>query len=195
MSLPGLVLMSIFGANALLVYGFGLRPALGRDSIGLTVRLLALGTVNLLLSTGIWLLENLALRPLGLSAIEPLLFTAFLAPLVRRLARVTGSGAATRGGAFSRAVDESAMSSLVFGIALLAGRRGFGLLDALVASLSSVLGYWAAIVLLEAIRERLELSDLPAPFRGAPAILISAGLMAMAFSGLDASLALNLGGR
>jgi electron transport complex protein RnfA len=195
MSLPGIVFTSVFSANALLVYGFGLRPTLGRDGTPLHVRMLALGLVNLVLSSLVWLLENFLLRGLGLMALEPLLFAAFMAPLVRRLSRVAASGASRGVGAFSRAIDESAMSSLVFGIALLAARRGFGLGDALLASLGSLLGYGAATILLAAIRERLELSDLPAPFRGAPAVLLSAGLMAMAFMGLDAAILLNLGGR
>lgn len=195
MSLFGLVLSSVFSANALLVYGLELRPALGMENVGLPLRLLVLGLVELFLSGLVWLLERFVLLPLGLQALEPLLFTAFLAPLIRRLARAAGSGSSAGPGAFSRAIDEAATSSLVYGIALLAARRGFGLLDALIASLASVLGYWAALVLLDAIRERLELSDLPAPFKGVPAILISAGLMAMAFMGIDQALVINLGGR
>jgi electron transport complex protein RnfA len=62
----------------------------------------------------------------------------------------------------------------------------------LVASLSATAGYWAAVILLDSIRERLELSNLPAAFRGAPALLVSAGLMAMAFMGVDNALLHNL---
>lgn len=193
MSFIGLVLSMVFGSNALLVYGFGFRPCLGRDRIGLGQRLLALGVINLIISSLVWLLEVLALGPFGLDALEPLLLTAFMAPLVRRLARIVGIGQMAGLGAFSRALDDVAPSNLVFGIALLAAWSGFGLVDALVASTASVFGYWASIVLLDAIRDRLELSDLPAPFRGAPAMLISAGLMAMAFMGIDAAIAINLG--
>jgi Na+-translocating ferredoxin:NAD+ oxidoreductase RnfA subunit len=47
-------------------------------------------------------------------------------------------------------------------------------------------------VVLDSIRERLELSNLPKAFHGAPALLVSTGLMAMAFLGLDEVLIRNL---
>ncbi len=39
------------------------------------------------------------------------------------------------------------------------------------------------MVLFAAIRERLAVSDIPAPFRGSSIALITAGLMSLAFMG------------
>ena len=44
-------------------------------------------------------------------------------------------------------------------------------------------GFGIVLVLFAAMRERLALADVPAPFRGTPIGLISAGLMALAFMG------------
>jgi len=46
--------------------------------------------------------------------------------------------------------------------------------------------YLAATRFLDDIVERIELEPIPAPFRGAPIRFISAGLMALAFAGVDA---------
>ena len=42
-----------------------------------------------------------------------------------------------------------------------------------------------AIVLLAAVREQLDEDAIPAPFRGAPIVLLCAALMAMAFVGFS----------
>jgi electron transport complex protein RnfA len=50
------------------------------------------------------------------------------------------------------------------------------------------LGFTLALVLFAGIRERLELADVPASFRGTAIALITAGLLSLAFmgfSGLD----------
>jgi len=90
--------------------------------------------------------------------------------------------------------DDLVVGSLVFGVAFLSSRSGYSFSEALVASSASGLGYWLAEFLLESLRERLDLSDLPYPFKGALAMLISAGLMAMAFMGIDAVFIKNLAG-
>ena len=41
----------------------------------------------------------------------------------------------------------------------------------------------SAIVLLAGIRDRIDEEAVPAPFRGAPVVLLSAALMAIAFMG------------
>ncbi len=51
---------------------------------------------------------------------------------------------------------------------------------------AAAFGYAAATRFLDAILDRLDLEPIPAPFRGAPIRFICAGLMALAFSGIDA---------
>ena len=45
------------------------------------------------------------------------------------------------------------------------------------------IGFLVAIVLIAAVRERLETSKIPKAFRGFPITLVSAGLMSLAFMG------------
>ncbi|MCL1986577.1 MAG: RnfABCDGE type electron transport complex subunit A [Firmicutes bacterium] len=52
------------------------------------------------------------------------------------------------------------------------------------------LGFTLAIVLLASIREKIEYCNVPAPFKGFPIALVSAGLMAIAFMGFSGLISL-----
>ncbi len=143
--------------------------------------------MNLLASAFLWTVHSLLLSPLGLGSLDILFFALLAVPLLKFVARAAsnaGDGLLLRIGANA---DDLLVGSLVFGIALISSNGGYALPEALAASAASGLGYWMATVLLESIRERLELSELPHPFKGAPAMLISAGLMALALMGVDAA--------
>ena len=43
-----------------------------------------------------------------------------------------------------------------------------------------------AIVILAGLREKMEYNDIPAPFKGMPLVLLTSGLMAIAFTGFSA---------
>jgi electron transport complex protein RnfA len=185
MSYLVIVLTSVFSANALLVYGFGLCPAFRRKGQGSASRLLALFGVNLLASGLSWLIRHFVLAPFGLEVLDVVLYAVLVVPLIKYLSRAIASLGNSSLSKVGAAADEMVTSCLVFGIALIASRGDYNMVEAIVASLGACLGYWLALVILDSIRERLELSDLPPSFRGAPAMLVSAGLMAMAFLGLD----------
>ena len=46
-------------------------------------------------------------------------------------------------------------------------------------------GYTISIILLAGIRERIEGNDIPYSFQGSPIVLVTAGLMAIAFFGFS----------
>ena len=59
--------------------------------------------------------------------------------------------------------------------------------QALVNALGAGLGFTLALVLFSGVRERIEVADVPAMFKGVPAALVAAGIVAapfMGFSGL-----------
>lgn len=192
MSYLAIILASVFSANALLVYGFGICPAFRKGRRGVWAQILALALVNIIASSLFWLLRRFLLVPLGLDSIDVIVYAVVIAPVIKYLARFiasSGNPFLIRVGA---AADEAVMSCLVFGVALVVTRSDYGLGEAVLASLASCVGYWVAVIVLDSIRERLELSAVPPAFRGAPGLLVSAGLMAMAFLGIDSALLHNL---
>ena len=71
----------------------------------------------------------------------------------------------------------------VLGLTILNIQNDFNLIQLIVHSIGAAIGFSLAIILFAAIRERLELSDIPVIFKGFPIALITAGLMSLAFMG------------
>ena len=71
----------------------------------------------------------------------------------------------------------------VLGVALLSVQNESGVLESVVNGIGASLGFLLAIVLMAGIREKLENSNIPEAFKGTPIVLITAGLMAIAFCG------------
>ena len=60
---------------------------------------------------------------------------------------------------------------------------GRGILESTVFGFATGIGFGLALVLFACLRERLELSMIPRPFRGTAIALVTAGILAMAFMG------------
>jgi len=71
----------------------------------------------------------------------------------------------------------------VLGLALLNIQYKFGLVQTIFHSFFAAIGFSLAIVLFAGIREKLETSDVPLPFKGFPIALITASLLSIAFLG------------
>ncbi len=72
----------------------------------------------------------------------------------------------------------------VLGIALTNVQKEYSILMSTLNGLFSAAGFAIAIIILAGIREKIDNNDCPESFKGAPMVLITAGLMAMAFMGL-----------
>lgn len=71
----------------------------------------------------------------------------------------------------------------VLGVALLNVNEAHGLIESTVYGFGAAVGFSLVLILFAALRERLAVADVPAPFKGASIGLITAGLMALAFMG------------
>ena len=71
----------------------------------------------------------------------------------------------------------------VLGIALTNVQNGYNFIESVVAGFGSAVGFTIAIVIMAGIRERIEFNDVPESFQGMPIVLLTAGLMSIAFFG------------
>lgn len=74
---------------------------------------------------------------------------------------------------------------IILAVPLINAGEGYTLLESISFGLGSGLGFALALVLMASIREKLELAEVPAPFRGLPISFIVAGLIALAFTGFS----------
>ena len=73
----------------------------------------------------------------------------------------------------------------VLGIALTNVQKEYNFLFSIVNGFATAVGFTIAIVILAGIREKMEYNDIPESFKGMPIVLITAGLMAIAFCGFS----------
>ena len=73
----------------------------------------------------------------------------------------------------------------VLGVAISNEQAEYGILTGMVNGFATAVGFTIAIVILAGIREKIEYNDVPESFRGMPIVLLTAGLMAIAFVGFS----------
>lgn len=73
----------------------------------------------------------------------------------------------------------------VLGVALNSVLNGYNLLETVVYGLATAIGFFIAIVIMASLREKIEYNDIPVPFQGSAIVLITAGLMSIAFFGFS----------
>lgn len=131
------------------------------------------------------LLYRYVLAPLGLDILKTIVFILVIAALVQMVEMFLKKN--------SRAVYQSlgiylpliTTNCAVLGVALTNVQNEYTVVESIIAGLGTAIGYTIAIVLLAAIREHIDEDAIPAPFRGAPIVLLCATLMAMAFMGFS----------
>ena len=76
-----------------------------------------------------------------------------------------------------------ATNCAVLGVAISNIDNGYNFAESLACSFGTSFGFLISIVILAGIREKSEHNNIPKPFQGTPIVLVSAGLMAIAFTG------------
>lgn len=71
----------------------------------------------------------------------------------------------------------------VLGVALVNVQKEYGILTGMLNGFATAAGFTIAIVILAGLREKMEHNDFPEAVKGMPAVLLTAGLMAIAFCG------------
>lgn len=73
----------------------------------------------------------------------------------------------------------------VLGVALINVQNDYNILEGTVNGFAIAVGFTLAIIVMAGIREKIEHNDIPEAFKGFPAVLLTAGLMAIAFCGFS----------
>lgn len=73
----------------------------------------------------------------------------------------------------------------VLGVALNSVQYGYNILQSVVYGFGISVGFTIAIVILAGIREKMEYNDIPESWQGMPIVMVTAGLMSIAFFGFS----------
>ena len=131
------------------------------------------------------LLYQFVLAPLGLDYLKTIVFILVIAALVQMVEMFLKKNAHAIYQSLGIYLPLITTNCAVLGVALTNVQNEYTILESVVAGLGTAIGYTVAIVRLAEIREHIDEEAIPAPFRGAPIVLLCATLMAMAFMGFS----------
>lgn len=129
------------------------------------------------------LLYQFILEPLHLEYLETIVFILVIAALVQMVEMFLKKTSPAVYQALGIYLPLITTNCAVLGVAIQNVQNEYTFAESVTAGVGTAVGYTIAIVLLAGIRERIDESAIPAPFRGAPVVLLSAALMAIAFMG------------
>ena len=153
-----------------------------KASLSLGLAVMAVLTVSSAVAN---LLYTYVLAPLGMDYLKTIVFILVIAALVQMVEMYLKKNAHAIYQSLGIYLPLITTNCAVLGVALTNVQNGYNLLQSIFAGFGTALGYTIAIVLLAEIREPLDEEAIPAPFRGAPIVLLCATLMAMAFMGFS----------
>ena len=131
------------------------------------------------------LIYNYILSPLGLDYMKTIVFILVIAALVQIVEMFLHKCMESLYNALGVFLPLITTNCAVLGVALTNVQNGYGFVQSVVNGVATAIGYTIAIVLLAGIRERIEGNDIPYSFQGSPIVLVTAGLMAIAFFGFS----------
>lgn len=128
-------------------------------------------------------LYNLLLKPNNLEYLNTIVFILVIAALVQFVEMVLKKMMPVLYKSLGVYLPLITTNCAVLGVALLSVQNDYGILASTINGIGASVGFFLAIVLMAGIREKLENSNIPEAFKGTPIVLITAGLMAIAFCG------------
>ncbi|NGX61128.1 MAG: Na(+)-translocating NADH-quinone reductase subunit E [Chlamydiae bacterium] len=201
LNLFGLFVQTIFIQNILLSYFLGMCSYLACSNrvstanglgMAVTVVLTAAGALNWFVNQFItgkgalaWLdFLGINLGGINLSFLELIVFISVIAAFVQVLEIVIERFSPTLYNALGMFLPLITVNCAILGGVLFGITREYPFVPILIFSFGSGLGWWLAIALIAAIREKLTYSAVPKGLQGMGITFIMTGLMAMAFMGL-----------
>lgn len=132
-----------------------------------------------------WLVYKFILIPSGLEYIKTIAFILIIAALVQIIEMFLKKFVPSLYQALGIYLPLITTNCAVLGAALLNIQNGFNFIESVVFGLAAAIGFTVALLIFAGVRERLRFTTPPAAFKGLPLLLVSAGLIAMAFSGFS----------
>jgi len=129
------------------------------------------------------LIYDFILVPLNLVYLNTIVFILVIATLVQFVEMFLKKTSPSLYEALGVFLPLITTNCAVLGIALTNVQNSYNFLESVVAGLGTAIGFTIAIVIMAGIRERIEYNDVPESFKGMPIVLLTAGLMAIAFFG------------
>ena len=174
-------------SNVVLSQFLGLCPFLGvskkvETAAGMGTAVIFVITLSSAVAGAIY---KFALVPLNITYLQTIVFILVIAALVQFVEMVLKKYMVSLYNALGVYLPLITTNCAVLGVAITNVQKKYGFLTGTVNGFATALGFTIAIIILAGIREKMAYNDVPESFKGMPIILITAGLMAIAFCGFS----------
>mgnify|MGYP000666509889 CR=1 FL=1 len=129
------------------------------------------------------LIYQFVLNPLGLDYLKTIVFILVIAALVQIVEMFLKKCMVSLYNALGVFLPLITTNCAVLGVALTNVQDNNNFITSVVTGFGTAVGFALAIIIMAGIRERTENNDFPKAFKGTPAVLLTACLMAIAFYG------------
>jgi len=171
--------------NFILAKFLGLCPFFGvsknlKNALSMGIAVLF---VMLLASLGSWLIYAQILEPLDLEYMKIIVYILVIATLVQIVEMTIKRTNITLYNALGIYLPLITTNCAVLGVAFWNTAESYNLVESLVSALGAGLGFTLVIVIMSGIRERLEVCNVPKPFKGFPIAFLIATILGLSFLG------------
>lgn len=178
---------AIFVNNIVLSQFLGICPFLGvsqkiSTSLGMGA---AVAFVMTLATVVTYLLQIYLLNPFGLQYLQTITFILVIAALVQMVEIILKKVSPSLYQALGIFLPLITTNCAVLGVAILVIQKDFSLMQSVVYALSTAVGFALALVVFAGLREHLSMISIPKGMRGMSIVLVTAGLLSLAFMGFS----------
>ncbi len=180
-----ILISTVFVNNFVLVKFLGLCPFMGVSkktdaALGMGLATTFVLTLSSVLS---YIIYTYLLQPFGLEYLQTIAFILAIAAVVGFTEMAIHKTSPALYQVLGIYLPLITTNCAVLGVALLNVGEKNDFIESAVFGFGAAVGFTLVMVLFASIRERIDVADVPGPFKGAPIALITAGLMSMAFMG------------
>jgi len=171
--------------NFVLVQFLGLCPFMGVSNKLETAMGMSLATTFVLTISSVcsYLVHQYILTPFSLTYMKTIAFILVIAVVVQFTEMVVRKTSPMLHKVLGIFLPLITTNCAVLGVALLNIKKMNSFMESIVFGFGAAVGFSMALILFSAIRERVAMADVPAPFKGSAIGMVTAGLMSLAFLG------------
>lgn len=151
-------------------------------AVGMSITFTSVMMISASLS---WLVFNYVMIPLDITFLKIIVFIGIVAGFVQAadtIMKKVSPGLYYKLGIYLALISTNC---IILAVPLINAGEKYSFIQSLVFGLGSGMGFALALIIMASIREKIELADVPAPFRGLPIAFVVTGLIALAFTGFS----------
>lgn len=151
-------------------------------AVGMSITFTSVMMISAALS---WLIYTHIMIPLNITFLKIVIFIGIVAAFVQAsdtIMRKVSPGLYYKLGIYLALISTNC---IILAVPLINAGENYTFIESLAFGFGSGIGFALALIIMASIREKLELADVPAPFRGLPIAFVTTGLIALAFTGFS----------